>query len=67
MQPIFGFSFCAGRSRIPDALAALLGASTGVPVAQPREGAPGVGDHEKCTGPIAKSAQLRGRGSESPR
>src|SRR5258708_15587333 len=41
MQPIFGLSFCAARSRISDALAALLVAYRWVPVAQPREGAPG--------------------------
>src|SRR5216683_4851365 len=34
MQPIFGLSFCAARSRISDALAALLGAS-------PESGPPG--------------------------
>jgi hypothetical protein len=41
MRPIFGFSSCAARSRIHDAFAPLLVATSGVPAAQPREGAPG--------------------------
>src|SRR5437016_6245657 len=41
MRPICGLSSCAARSRMHDALAALLVATAGVPVAQPRERAPG--------------------------
>ena len=41
MRPISGFTDCAARLRMDDALAALLVATSGVPAAKPREGAPG--------------------------